>query len=86
MLWHVKSNRTEIDFTMSETIRSSQVGIEYLLEYRLIALHISLRMVEVSALRPLRPGRRAIITENHFILAQHEVQEHQMAWTTQHHL
>ena len=36
------SIRAEIDLTMSETIRSSQVGIEYLLEYRLIAIHISM--------------------------------------------
>ena len=41
MLWHVKSNMTEIGLTMSETMRSSQVGIEYLLEYRVIAEHIS---------------------------------------------
>ena len=44
MLWHVKSNMTEIGLTMSETMRSSQVGIEYLLEYRVIAEHISMRM------------------------------------------
>ena len=42
MLWHVKSNMTEIGLTMSETMRSSQVGIEYLLEYRVIAEHIRL--------------------------------------------